>query len=106
MPTLRLSHLGAEERRAGNIERPRLKRLLEDIDAGLVDTIVVYKIGRLTRSLADFARIVDRLDKAQASFVSVTQSFNTTTCERDRAARDAFSVSDYGQGTDRSGLFA
>lgn len=63
----------------GTIERPGLKRLLEDIDAGLVDTIVVYKIDRLTRSLADFARIVDRLDKAQASFVSVTQSFNTTT---------------------------
>ena len=63
----------------GNIERPGLKRLLDDIDAGLVDTIVVYKIDRLTRSLADFAKIVDRLDKAQASFVSVTQSFNTTT---------------------------
>jgi DNA invertase Pin-like site-specific DNA recombinase len=63
----------------GNIERPALQRLLEDIDAGKVDTIVVYKIDRLTRSLADFARIVDRLDKAQASFVSVTQSFNTTT---------------------------
>lgn len=63
----------------GNIERPGLKRLLEDVDAGLVDTIVVYKIDRLTRSLPDFARIVDRLDKAQASFVSVTQSFNTTT---------------------------
>ena len=63
----------------GNIERPALKRLLEDIDAGKVDTIVVYKIDRLTRSLSDFARIVDRLDKAQASFVSVTQSFNTTT---------------------------
>ncbi|WP_292067516.1 recombinase family protein [Brevundimonas sp. UBA7664] len=63
----------------GNIERPALKRLLEDIDAGKVDTIVVYKIDRLTRSLPDFARIVDRLDKAQASFVSVTQSFNTTT---------------------------
>lgn len=63
----------------GNIERPGLKRLLEDVDAGLVDIIVVYKIDRLTRSLADFARIVDRLDKAKASFVSVTQSFNTTT---------------------------
>jgi site-specific DNA recombinase len=63
----------------GNIERPALKRLLEDVDAGKVDTIVVYKIDRLTRSLADFARIVDRLDRAQASFVSVTQSFNTTT---------------------------
>jgi len=63
----------------GTIERPALKRLLADIDAGRVNTIVVYKIDRLTRSLADFARIVDRLDKAQASFVSVTQSFNTTT---------------------------
>ena len=63
----------------GNIERPGLKRLLDDIDAGMVDTIVVYKIDRLTRSLADFARIVDRLDKAEASFVSVTQSFNSTT---------------------------
>jgi DNA invertase Pin-like site-specific DNA recombinase len=63
----------------GNIERPGLKRLLADVDAGTVDTIVVYKIDRLTRSLADFARIVDRLDAAQASFVSVTQSFNTTT---------------------------
>lgn len=63
----------------GNIERPGLKRLLADVDAGRIDTIVVYKIDRLTRSLADFARIVDRLDKAQASFVSVTQSFNTTT---------------------------
>lgn len=63
----------------GNIERPGLKRLLEDVDAGLVDTIVVYKIDRLTRSLPDFARIVDRLDNAQTSFVSVTQSFNTTT---------------------------
>ncbi|MGZ9099608.1 MAG: recombinase family protein [Brevundimonas sp.] len=63
----------------GNMERPALNRLLEDIDAGLVDIIVVYKIDRLTRSLADFARIVDRLDRTHASFVSVTQSFNTTT---------------------------
>ncbi len=63
----------------GNIERPGLKRLLEDVDAGRVDTIVVYKIDRLTRSLADFARIVERLDATEASFVSVTQSFNTTT---------------------------
>jgi DNA invertase Pin-like site-specific DNA recombinase len=63
----------------GNIERPALQRLLADIDAGRVDTVVVYKIDRLTRSLADFAKIVERLDAAGASFVSVTQAFNTTT---------------------------
>jgi hypothetical protein len=63
----------------GTLERPGLKRLMQDIEAGLVDQIVVYKIDRLTRSLADFARLVDRLDAANASFVSVTQSFNTAT---------------------------
>ncbi len=63
----------------GNMERPALKRLLDDVDAGRVDTIVVYKIDRLTRSLADFAKIVERLEKRGASFVSVTQAFNTTT---------------------------
>jgi DNA invertase Pin-like site-specific DNA recombinase len=63
----------------GTLERPALKRLLADIAAGKVDTVVVYKIDRLTRSLNDFARIVDVLDKAGASFVSVTQAFNTTT---------------------------
>jgi DNA invertase Pin-like site-specific DNA recombinase len=63
----------------GNLERPALKRLLTDIDAGWVDIVVVYKIDRLTRSLADFARIVERFDKVGASFVSVTQAFNTTT---------------------------
>ena len=63
----------------GTLERPGLKRLMQDIEAGLVDQIVVYKIDRLTRSLADFARLVDRLDSANASFVSVTQSFNTAT---------------------------
>jgi site-specific DNA recombinase len=63
----------------GNMERPGLKALLADIDAGLVDVIVVYKVDRLTRSLADFAKIVERLDANQASFVSVTQAFNTTT---------------------------
>ena len=61
------------------MEREALQRLLGDIAAGRVDQIVVYKIDRLTRSLADFARIVDRLDQAQVSFVSVTQSFNTAT---------------------------
>jgi DNA invertase Pin-like site-specific DNA recombinase len=63
----------------GNMERPGLNSLLADIEAGKVDIILLYKIDRLTRSLSDFARIVDVLDKAGASFVSITQSFNTTT---------------------------
>ena len=63
----------------GSMLRPGLKALLADIEAGLVDVIVVYKVDRLTRSLADFAKIVERLDAKQASFVSVTQAFNTTT---------------------------
>lgn len=62
----------------GSMERPALKRLLVDIEAGLVDVVVVYKIDRLTRSLADFARIVELFDRHGVSFVSVTQSFNTT----------------------------
>lgn len=61
------------------IERPGLTRLLADIEAGRVDVVVVYKVDRLTRSLADFARIVDRFDRRGVSFVSVTQAFNTTT---------------------------
>ena len=61
------------------MDRPALQRLLADITAGRVDTIVVYKIDRLTRSLADFAKIVEILDARSASFVSVTQQFNTTT---------------------------
>ena len=63
----------------GNLERPALKRLLADVAAGKVDIILLYKIDRLTRSLADFAKIVEVLDRAGASFVSITQSFNTTT---------------------------
>ena len=63
----------------GSLERPALKQLLKDIGAGIVDQIVVYRIDRLTRSLADFSKIVDVLDAAKASFVSVTQSFNTAT---------------------------
>jgi site-specific DNA recombinase len=62
----------------GTMERPALQRLLKDIEDGKVDTIVVYKVDRLTRSLADFAKIVDALDKRGVSFVSVTQQFNTT----------------------------
>ncbi len=63
----------------GTLERPGLQRLLCDVDEGRVDQIAVYKIDRLTRSLADFAKLVDRLDAVKASFVSVTQSFNTAT---------------------------
>lgn len=63
----------------GNMERPALKRLLQDVQNGLVDIIVVYKIDRLTRSLMDFSKIVEALDKHNASFVSITQHFNTTT---------------------------
>ena len=63
----------------GTMERPALKRLLADITAGKVQIVVVYKVDRLTRSLADFAKIVDVLDAHSASFVSVTQQFNTTT---------------------------
>ena len=61
------------------MERPALQQLLADITAGRVDIVVVYKIDRLTRSLADFAKIVEILDARGASFVSVTQQFNTTT---------------------------
>jgi DNA invertase Pin-like site-specific DNA recombinase len=63
----------------GTLERPALRRLLAEITAGRVDTVVVYKIDRLTRSLADFSKIVERLEAGGASFVSVTQAFNTTT---------------------------
>src|SRR6202022_137831 len=61
------------------MDRPALQQLLADITAGRLDTVVVYKIDRLTRSLADFAKIVEILDTKDASFVSVTQQFNTTT---------------------------
>ena len=63
----------------GSMERPALKRLMADVDAGMVDVVVVYKVDRLTRSLADFAKIVEVFDARSASFVSVTQAFNTTT---------------------------
>ncbi len=63
----------------GNMERPALRRLLEDIEAGHIDCLVVYKVDRLSRSLIDFTKILTRLEKKQVSFVSVTQHFNTTT---------------------------
>lgn len=61
------------------LERPALQRLIADIEGGLIDVVVVYKIDRLSRSLMDFARLVEVFDRNQVTFVSVTQSFNTTT---------------------------
>ncbi|MGL5164875.1 MAG: recombinase family protein [Afipia sp.] len=63
----------------GNLDRPALKKLLTDIEASKVDVVVVYKIDRLTRSLADFAKLVEAFDARSISFVAVTQQFNTTT---------------------------
>ena len=64
---------------SATLERPALKRLIEDIEADRVDTVVVYKVDRLTRSLGDFAKIVEVFDRQGVSFVSITQQFNTTT---------------------------
>src|SRR4051812_12499038 len=61
------------------MERPALRRLLADVAAGTIDAVVVYKVDRLTRSLGDFARIVEVFDRRGVSFVSVTRQFNTTT---------------------------
>ena len=63
----------------GNTDRPALQRLLDDLRGGKIDVIVVYKVDRLTRSLADFAKLVELFDQHNVSFVSVTQQFNTTT---------------------------
>ncbi len=62
----------------GSMERPALQKLLEDVRHRRLDVIVVYKVDRLTRSLADFAKLVELFDAHEVSFVSVTQSFNTT----------------------------
>lgn len=62
----------------GNLDRPALKQLMTDIDSGRIQCVVVYKVDRLSRSLLDFARLMDRFDQRQVSFVSVTQQFNTT----------------------------
>ena len=62
----------------GTMERPALRRLLTDIEAGRIDCVVVYKVDRLSRSLLDFARMMATLDDHKVSFVSVTQQFNTT----------------------------
>jgi DNA invertase Pin-like site-specific DNA recombinase len=63
----------------GTLERPALKRLLRDVEAGLIDVVVVYKIDRLSRSLTDFAKLVEVFERHNVTFVSVTQQFNTTT---------------------------
>src|SRR5271167_3092941 len=63
----------------GTMERPALQRMLDDIRARKIDVVVVYKVDRLTRSLADFAKIIEVFDAQRVSFVSVTQAFNTTT---------------------------
>src|SRR5271157_2922995 len=63
----------------GTMDRPALQRLLDDVRTGKIDVVVVYKVDRLTRSLADFAKIVEIFDAQGVSFVSVTQAFNTTT---------------------------
>jgi DNA invertase Pin-like site-specific DNA recombinase len=63
----------------GTLERPALQRLLRDVECGVIDVIVVYKVDRLSRSLTDFARIVEIFERHDVSFVSVTQQFNTTT---------------------------
>jgi len=62
----------------GNLDRPAVQRLMKDIDAGKVDCVVVYKVDRLSRSLLDFARMMETFDRHKVSFVSVTQQFNTT----------------------------
>lgn len=62
----------------GSMERPGLQRLLDDVTAGRIDVVVVYKVDLLTRALSDFAKMVEIFDRAGVSFVSVTQAFNTT----------------------------
>src|SRR6202045_3716588 len=65
-----------------SLDRPALQNLLADVGAGKINTVVVYKVDRLTRSLADFAKLVELFDQQGVSFVSITQSFNTTSISR------------------------
>jgi DNA invertase Pin-like site-specific DNA recombinase len=74
-----LQHYDDPAYSGGNLDRPALKKLLADIETGKIDVVVVYKIDRLTRSLADFAKLVEAFDARLISFVAVTQQFNTTT---------------------------
>ena len=73
----------------GNLDRPALRRLLTDIEAGRIDIVVVYKIDRLTRSLPDFAKLVEVFDRNGVSFVSVTQQFNTCLLYTSPSPRDS-----------------
>jgi len=77
--TLLVNHYDDGGFSGGSLERPALQKLIEDIEGKRVDCVVVYKVDRLSRSLLDFARLIDRFDKSSVSFVSVTQQFNTTT---------------------------
>ena len=77
--TLLVNHYDDGGFSGGSLERPALRELIEDIEGKRVDCVVVYKVDRLSRSLLDFARLIDRFDKSSVSFVSVTQQFNTTT---------------------------
>ena len=63
----------------GNMDRPALKRLLADVEAGKIDSVITYKVDRLSRSLLDFARIIGIFEKHHVSFVSITQQFNSAT---------------------------
>jgi site-specific DNA recombinase len=63
----------------GNMDRPALRRLMTDLEAGRIDCVVVYKVDRLSRSLLDFARLIETFDRHQVAFVSVTQQFSTAT---------------------------
>ena len=77
--TLLVNHYDDGGFSGGSLERPALQKLIEDIEGKRVDCVVVYKVDRLSRSLLDFARLIDRFDQCSVSFVSVTQQFNTTT---------------------------
>src|ERR1019366_5472288 len=77
--TLLINHYDDGGFSGGSLERPALQKLIDDIEAKRVHCVVVYKVDRLSRSLLDFARLIDRFDQCSVSFVSVTQQFNTTT---------------------------
>src|SRR5207247_2268519 len=81
----------------GNMERPALQQLLADIAAGRADVVVVYKVDRLTRSLADFARLVEIFDAQGVSFVSVTQQFNTTSSMGRLTLNELLPLAQYGR---------
>ena len=81
----------------GNMDRPALKRLLADIEAGHIDCVVVYKVDRLSRSLLDFARLMALFEKHGASFISVTQTFNSATSMGRLTLNILLSFADYAE---------